>query len=57
MLQVEAVDADETELQFVRKMGQHYVMSDVLDTSFVLFNEILDIMPILKIDGHGRYFF
>ena len=51
------VEADGTELQFLRKMGQHYVMSYELDTSFAFSNEILDIMPILKIDGHGRYFF
>ena len=51
------VEADGTELQFLRKMGQHYVMSYELDTSFAFSNEILDIMPILKIDGRGRHFF
>ena len=57
LLQVEAVDADGTELQFLRKMGQHYVMSDGLDTSLGFFNGLLDIMPIPKIDGRGRHFF
>jgi hypothetical protein len=57
LFQVEAVDANGTELRFLSKMVPHYVLSNVLDTSFVFFHEIVDIMPVPSIDGRERHFF
>ena len=58
LFQVESVSPGMgIQVHFMRKSGSNYVWPNLIDSAFVLYTEVVRILPPPCIDGRNRHFF